>query len=106
MHTLQADDVAASGTTQLSTGEQVADSAYRILAGRYLTPAATNCYIRAALRSYASVMKDGVTLKPGGGVGPGSGLEKGWQKHVHGDVAYETFVAFGQPVWPPQAPQE
>lgn len=103
MRTLQSDDIEASSSTELSTGEQVAASAHRILAGRYLTPAATACYIRAALRSYATSMKGEMVLKPGGGVALGAGLGEEWKGKVHGDVAYETFVALGQPAWPTKA---
>ncbi|KAM0751090.1 hypothetical protein T439DRAFT_325245 [Meredithblackwellia eburnea MCA 4105] len=37
--------------------ETIADNAWRTLHGRYLTPAATACYWRKALKAYASTMK-------------------------------------------------
>ena len=45
--------------------ERIADNARRIMGGRYLTPAATNCYWRRLIRDYAETM----TFEPEVGAG-------------------------------------
>lgn len=111
---LQAEYSAPLSSNRLTTGERVAVSAHRILHGRYLTPAATACYVRAAIRSYASAQTDTPpSLRPGAGVAPGAGvpvrvgiapgegITEKWEEKVHGDVSYETWLQLGQPKWPP-----
>ena len=97
-----------SGST---TGERIASNAKRTLTDRYLTPAATACYIRAALISYSKTLdrkswpnKQGPALIEGAGVKPGAGTPKGSLKDlgVKGDVEYGVWTNLGQPEWPPQ----
>lgn len=102
MLALQDEDSVPMSWNHVSTGERVAASAHRILHGRYLTPAATACYIRAAIRSYASAqVGTPPSLRSGAGVAPGSGVGDKWKEKVHGDVSYETWLQLGQPKWPP-----
>lgn len=88
-----------------NSAKQIADSASRILRDRYLTPTATSCYMRAALRFYSDVMvhstwgSDGVTLEKGNGVKPDSGRGKDLKgMGVVGDVEYGvwTLVSFSK----------
>lgn len=94
-----------------STGEKIAENAKRTLTDRYLTPAATGCYIRAALLSYSRAMdrgswpgRRGAEVREGGGVKPGAGTSKGSLKElgVEGDVELGIWGNLGQPEWPPQ----
>lgn len=95
----------------VTTGERIANNAKRTLTDRYLTPAATACYIRAALISYSKSLdrsswpnKQGPSLLEGSGVKPGAGTPKGSLKDlgVHGDVEYGVWSNLGQPEWPPK----
>lgn len=97
-----------SGTT---TGERIAANAKRTLTDRYLTPAATACYIRAALISYSKSLdrsswpnRQGPALVEGSGVKPGAGTPKGSLKDlgVKGDVELGVWSNLGQPEWPPK----
>jgi len=78
----------------MNPAKQIADNASRTLRDRYLTPSATACYIRAALRAYSEVMiheswgVNGVELREGNGVEPGSGKGKNFGK---GDVEYGVW---------------
>jgi hypothetical protein len=96
----------------VSTAHQIALNAQRTLGQRYLTPAATACYFRAALLSYASVLDrtswpggKGPQLKRGGGVKPGAGAgdNKGAEKlkamHLEGDIELGTWELLGGPEW-------
>ncbi|PWN19702.1 hypothetical protein BCV69DRAFT_287854 [Microstroma glucosiphilum] len=96
----------------ISTAQQVALNAQRTLGQRYLTPAATACYFRAALLSYASVLDraswpggQGPQLKRGGGVKPGAGAgdNRGAVKlkamHLEGDIELGTWELLGGPEW-------
>ncbi|CBQ73577.1 conserved hypothetical protein [Sporisorium reilianum SRZ2] len=94
-----------------TTGERVAKNAKRTLTDRYLTPAATACYVRAALMSYSAVMErtswpggQGAVVSEGGGVVPGAGTSKGTLKElgVKGDVELGVWQNLGQPEWPPK----
>lgn len=96
----------------VTTGMKIANNAHRTLAQRYLTPAATACYFRAALISYASVMnrttwpgEKGATVKPGSGIKPGAGTQMGTLKElgVKGDIEYGVWINLGFPNWPPEA---
>lgn len=107
MQTLLLDD---QQQPQSSTGLRVAQNAKRTLTDRYLTPAATSCYIRAALISYNSVLdrtswptRDGPQLRMGSGVKPGAGTSKGTLKQlgVEGDIELGVWHNLGQPEWPP-----
>ncbi|UZJ52248.1 hypothetical protein CBS101457_001568 [Exobasidium rhododendri] len=85
---------------------QVADNAARTLRDRYLTPAATMCYTRAALRHYADATdplswgEQGPQILPGQGVAPGSskGAKMG---HLKGDIEVGVWRLLGGPNWPP-----
>ncbi|GAC75232.1 endoplasmic reticulum protein EP58 [Moesziomyces antarcticus T-34] len=116
MHELiQEEEASASAVTDfrrpgLTTGKRVATNAKRTLTDRYLTPAATACYIRAALLSYSAAMDrsswpnhQGPALKEGAGVKPGAGTPKGSLKElgVTGDIEYGVWQNLGQPEWPP-----
>ena len=94
-----------------TTAERIASNAKRTLTDRYLTPAATACYIRAALISYSGVLQrsswpggQGPKLKEGSGVKPGAGTPKGSLKElgVQGDVELGVWQNLGQPEWPPK----
>ncbi|TKY84762.1 hypothetical protein EX895_005842 [Sporisorium graminicola] len=94
-----------------TTGERVAKNAKRTLTDRYLTPAATACYIRAALISYSAAMVrtswpngKGPVVSEGSGVKPGAGTNKGTLKElgVVGDVELGVWHNLGQPEWPPK----
>lgn len=100
-----------SGTTALTTGQRIAANAKRTLTDRYLTPAATACYIRAALISYSSNLvrtswpdQQGPKLIEGSGVVPGAGTSKGGLKQlgVKGDIELGVWSNLGQPEWPPE----
>lgn len=113
--------VAALG---LNPPQRIAENAVEALRNRYLTPAATACYMRAALKAYASVLKvdtwptednaaawdeGGAGIVPhggpGGGVAPGGGKGKDLVKlGVKGDIEYGVWRLSGSPDWPPQAP--
>ena len=107
MHKLQAEDRDPKLTSE---GERVALNARRTLTERYLTPAATMCYIRAAVASYNSVMVkssfSSPSLRIGGGIKPGAGsgkqplAEMGLDKA--GDIPVETWALLGGPDWPPK----
>lgn len=110
---LDADEQAASSPSwigrRLSEGEKVALNANRTLSGRYLTPAATSCYFRAALLSYASVMDrkswpggKGPQVKLGGGVKPGAGAANKDLKtmDLKGDIEWSTWELLKGPEWP------
>lgn len=110
MQSLIAEETSATaGLT--TTGQRIAQNARRTLTDRYLTPAATACYVRAALISYSAAMDrtswpggQGPKLQEGGGVMPGAGTPKGSLKElgVKGDVELGVWSNLGQPEWPPQ----
>ncbi|CAO1628374.1 unnamed protein product [Parajaminaea phylloscopi] len=129
MQSLQASDRQAHARGAVSEGQRVAINANRTLTQRYLTPAATACYLRAALASYNSILDRkswrsppslsssspgsrpftaaGPLLVAGGGVKPGAGAgefkgPKLKELHLQGDIAYTTWIALGQPEWPPK----
>lgn len=64
------------------------------------------CYTRAALRSYASVMKpetwgvNGPELIPGEGVGPDTSKGRPME-HLKGDIEVGVWRLLGGPNWPP-----
>ncbi|GAC95771.1 hypothetical protein PHSY_003347 [Pseudozyma hubeiensis SY62] len=115
----------ADGVLELNPPQRIAENAVESLRHRYLTEAATNCYLRAALRGYAGVLKKdtwpreenagawdesgaGIVPKggPGGGVAPGSGKGKDLVKvGVKGDIEYGIWRLSGSPDWPPVAPK-
>ncbi|SPO37895.1 uncharacterized protein PSFLO_03372 [Pseudozyma flocculosa] len=95
-------------------------SSFHMARGRYdagyLTPAATMCYTRAALRAYASVLdvatwgQDGVDLETGphplegGGVVASGGKGKDLAKlGAKGDIEYGVWRLSGSIDWPPRA---
>ncbi|PWN48707.1 hypothetical protein IE53DRAFT_333240 [Violaceomyces palustris] len=99
-----------------NSARRIADNARQVLRQRYLTPAATMCYTRAALKAYASVQevktwpeskidglrgpspKDG----PGGGVVPSGGKGKDMLKlGAKGDIEYGIWRLTGSIDWPP-----
>ncbi|SNX84763.1 uncharacterized protein MEPE_03472 [Melanopsichium pennsylvanicum] len=102
--------------------QRIADNAVESLRNRYLTPAATMCYIRAALKAYSQVLnvdtwprddtaaawdQGGVGIVPhggpGGGVAPGSGKKADLKTlGVKGDIEYGVWRLSGSPDWPPQ----
>lgn len=100
------------------TARQIADNARDTLRDRYLTPAATSCYFRAALRAYASVQESstwtsgdfrsqGPSPHPGNGVPPPPPGGQGEAKHLGetgavGDVSYDSWriLQMGDR-WPP-----
>ncbi|EPQ29376.1 uncharacterized protein PFL1_03131 [Pseudozyma flocculosa PF-1] len=95
---------------------RIAENAQRTLKERYLTPAATMCYTRAALRAYASVLdvatwgQDGVDLETGphplegGGVVASGGKGKDLAKlGAKGDIEYGVWRLSGSIDWPPRA---
>ncbi|GAC95249.1 hypothetical protein PHSY_002824 [Pseudozyma hubeiensis SY62] len=95
----------------ITKGQTIASNAKRTLTDRYLTPAATACYIRAALISYSKSLDrgswpggQGVRVEEGGGVAPGAGTNKGGLKElgVKGDVELGVWSNLGQPEWPPK----
>lgn len=111
----------ALASSSISTGQQVALNANRTLTNRYLSPAGTACYLRAALMSYNSVLdrsswkanswggSPGPALKLGGGIRPGTGAGefKGSKlKELHleemGDIQLSTWQLLGGPEWPPR----
>lgn len=117
MHSLIQEEIDVQGSvlsvtrSATTTGERIAKNAKRTLTDRYLTPAATACYIRAALLSYSRMMDrgswpggQGPALVEGGGVKPGAGTDKGTLKAlgVTGDVEYGVWSNLGQPEWPPK----
>lgn len=96
-----------------SEAATVAANAHRTLTQRYLSPAATACYIRAALHSYSTAMDRaswnkgrGPRLVPGGGVKPGAGAgdfkgDRLKELGIQGDIDVDTWKFLGQPAWPP-----
>lgn len=112
----------------MSIGERIASNANRTLTQRYLTPAATACYLRAAIASYNSVLdrsswkstpasaglgggnhanQEGPRVVLGGGVKPGAGAGKFKgpklkELHLKGDIEMTTWQLLGQPEWPPK----
>ncbi|SAM81765.1 uncharacterized protein UBRO_03095 [Ustilago bromivora] len=113
------------GALGVNSPQKIADNAVETLRKRYLTPAATNCYLRAALKAYEGVLKKdtwpieenaaawdegGVGILPqggpGGGVAPGGGKGKDLVKvGVKGDVEYGVWRLSGSPNWPPSPSQ-
>ena len=112
--------------TQLQSGDRyspassiaslIARNAGRTLTDRYMTPAATMCYIRAAIASYNSVLvrsswptgpngETGPQLIKGGGIKPGAGSDKALLKDMgldkQGDIPVETWNLLHSPNWPP-----
>lgn len=112
--------------TQLQNGDKysptsseaslIAHNAGRTLTDRYMTPAATMCYIRAAIASYNSVLvrsswptapngETGPQLIKGGGIKPGAGSGKKPLKAMgldkQGDIPVETWNLLNSPNWPP-----
>ncbi|KAJ1026024.1 hypothetical protein NDA18_003684 [Ustilago nuda] len=114
MQNLIREEIDAEGAVlsrMATTGEKIAKNAKRTLTDRYLTPAATACYVRAALMSYGRMMDSrswpggqAAELREGGGVKPGAGTDKATLKDlgVKGDVEYGVWCNLGQPEWPPQ----
>jgi hypothetical protein len=88
------------------TPEKVADNAVRTLRDRYLSPAATMCYTRAALRYYAKSLdvdsfgSEGVSLIPGEGIAPDISKGKSMH-HLKGDIEVGVWRLLGAPNWPP-----
>ena len=113
----------AKGVLRRNPPQRIAENAVEALRHRYLTPAATNCYLRAALKAYASVLnvdtwpreenaaawdQGGVGILPhggpGGGVAPGGGKGKDLAKvGVKGDIEYGVWRLSGSPDWPPHS---
>lgn len=111
-----------SAAIGINSPQRIAENAVESMRHRYLTPAATACYVRAALRAYASVLsvdtwpkeenaaawdEDGNAIVPhggpGGGVAPGGGRGKDLAKvGVKGDIEYGVWRISGSPNWPPQ----
>lgn len=116
-------NASAEGVLRLNPPQRIADNAVESLRHRYLTPAATMCYLRAAIRAYAGVLRKdtwpreanaaawdqgGVGILPhdgpGGGVAPGGGKGKDLAKvGVKGDIEYGVWRLSGSPDWPPVA---
>lgn len=101
----------ADASAAPSLGQIVASNANRTLTNRYLTPAATMCYTRGALISYASALNKasfeggkGPRIVPGGGVVPNSGVKsiKELKPLLHGDLALTTWQLLDHPQWPPR----
>lgn len=90
--------------------QQIGDNVIRIMRDRYLTPAATMCYLRAALREYAASLdvssweRDGITILPGQGVLPGTSRNAPMDK-LKGDIEERVWSLLGGPDWP-RKPQE
>lgn len=111
-----------AGALGVNPPQRIADNAVESLRRRYLTPAATACYLRAALVAYAQVLKTDTWPReenapawdnggtgivphggPGGGVAPGGGRGKDLVKvGVKGDIEYGVWRISGSPNWPPQ----
>lgn len=90
------------GSVDRSGPRQIADRARDMLRDRYLTPAATACYYRAALRAYASVQDVNSWGADGTGpkLKPGNGLKKDEEP---GDVSFEMWMmGMRQAYWPPK----
>lgn len=84
------------------TAKQVADNARDSLRDRYLTPAATACYYRAALRVYADLLQFNPTLREGNGNAPGKML--GTSSDARGDISYDSWIVVGgKGDWPLKA---
>ncbi|SJX62208.1 uncharacterized protein SRS1_13055 [Sporisorium reilianum f. sp. reilianum] len=114
-------NVSAQGALRLNPPQRIADNAVESLRHRYLTAAATMCYLRAAIRAYAGVLRKdtwprepnaaawehgGVGIVPhhgpGGGVAPAGGKGKDLAKlGVKGDIEYGVWRLSGSPDWPP-----
>lgn len=101
----------AKSSAPPSLGQVVASNANRTLTNRYLTPAATMCYTRGALISYASALNKtsfangkGPRVVPGGGVVPNSGVKSVHELKplLHGDLALTTWQLLDHPEWPPR----
>lgn len=73
----------------------------------YLSPAATACYTRAALRHYAASLNssswgaEGPSVLPGQGIIPDISKGRPLDK-VSGDIEVGTWRLLGSPDWPPQ----
>ena len=108
-------DMKAS-TNSRNSPLRIADNAQETLRDRYLTPAATMCYTRAALRAYASVQNtttwpvdpftevNGPAPQggPGGGVVPSAAKGKDLAAMgVKGDIEYGVWRLLGSVNWPP-----
>lgn len=114
LQALDSNSTAMAGTNQ---PQKIADNAVQTLKQRYLTPAATMCYIRAALKAYASVLntdtwpRDSATGESGpaplggggGGVVPSGGKDKNMAAMgVKGDIEYGVWRLSGSIDWPPK----
>lgn len=115
----------SSGALGINPPQRIAENAVASLRNRYLTPAATNCYLRAALKAYAGVLRKdtwpreenaaawdeaGVGIVPNGGPGGGVVAGGGKGKDLHalgakGDIEYGVWRLNGSPDWPPSKPQ-
>lgn len=99
---------AAGSKAARLTARDIADNARDSLRDRYLTPAATACYFRAALRAYAESMDvkswgsdgEGPRVRPGNGQSPGKDLG---QPGAKGDISYDSWFAADAGDWPPAA---
>lgn len=86
--------------------QKIADNALRTLRYRYLTPAATMCYTRAALRHYAESLNTtswnnvGPTVKAGHGILPDTSKGR-IPFNVKGDIEVGVWRLLGAPNWPP-----
>ncbi|KAN0064640.1 hypothetical protein ACQY0O_002269 [Thecaphora frezii] len=103
-----------SGGSGRNAPRTIADNAQRTLKERYLTPAATMCYTRAALQAYASVLErpswgqdpmdleEGPFPQVGGGVVASGGRGKDLaQLGAKGDIEYGVWRLSGSIDWPP-----
>jgi hypothetical protein len=86
--------------------QDVARNAVRMFRHRYLSPAATMCYTRAALRSYAKVLNRSSWgsepfVRPGQGVGPDTRKTR-FTGDERGDVEVGIWRILGTPDWPPK----
>lgn len=87
--------------------QKIADNALRTLRHRYLTPAATMCYTRAALRHYAESLNVtswnnvGATVKAGHGILPDTSKGR-IPSDVKGDIEVGVWRLLGAPNWPPK----
>lgn len=94
-----------------NTPRGIADNAVRTLRNRYLTPAATMCYTRAALRHYgasldaASWGPEGPYVLPGQGIAPGVSKNTPKGEELKGDIEVGVWRLLGSPDWPPARPK-
>ncbi|PWN45281.1 hypothetical protein IE81DRAFT_286031, partial [Ceraceosorus guamensis] len=96
-------------TLQDNSARTIADNQYRVMAGRYLTPAATMCYTRSALRAYAFSQNlqswgtaEGPQIRKGSGIVPGTSKGSDFVKDgAHGDIEVGLWRLLGSPEWPP-----